>query len=216
MYNIFTKPDDEKFHKVYKNNMAGKEDPFIGVKKGTSKILKTPNCAYIHTKHQIDWLKECGNCEIEFIPWQQLVGYNSIPMVKASPYEPFMREMINMLQGNGKLNQLRQKWSLEEPPCAENEVKPISYQKVIVCFILVLFGMAVSLIILIAEKLLFNQGKKSIFVKHSKPEVLVVSRVTNFIIDLLNQQTIPDDKLIEIIHLAASTIYKREDRNDSA
>ena len=84
MYNIFTKPDDEKFHKVYKNNMAGKEDPFIGVKKGTSKILKAPNCAYIHTKHQIDWLKECGNCEIEFIPWQQLVGYNSMPMVKAS------------------------------------------------------------------------------------------------------------------------------------
>ena len=81
---------------------------------------------------------------------------------KSSPYEPFIKQVILDIYAKGILNKIQQKWSIKEPYCEEAEIKPISFQKVVTCFLLTLCGIALSMITLMVEKIFQWKRKRQL------------------------------------------------------
>ena len=61
------------------------DESFIGRTKGLKKIQTSPNSAYMDKT--IEYSNEYKTCKIEFIPWQQAIGFKTIPLMKSSPYK---------------------------------------------------------------------------------------------------------------------------------
>ena len=191
---MFTNPKNDKYHKVYLNNMN--EDSFIGSRRGLQKILTTSDSAYIHTDYAIYRSPQYKNCQVELIPWQRFKAHASIPLVKSSPLEPFMKEFIFSLYGTGLIRNLQRKWLAIEPECLDSELRPLSPQKVIVGFIWIMFGMVFALLTLMFEKILFKCKKES---KYDITEE-VKGEVENIVNELLKKKMLPDEQMISIIH----------------
>ena len=198
---LFTNPKNDKYHKVYLNNMD--EDSFIGSRKGLQKILTTSDSAYIHTDYAIYRSPQYKKCQVEIIPWQRFKAHASIPLVKSSPLEPFMKEFIFSLYGTGLIRNLQRKWLAIEPECLDSELRPLSPQKVIVGFIWIIFGMLFALLTLMFEKMVFKckKGSKSDITEE------VESEVGNIVDELLKKKMLPDEQMISIIH---NVLKKRE------
>ena len=101
------------------------------------------------------------------------MGSLSIPMTKGLPYEIFMKQIIFEITERGHLYQLRQKWKLPLQDCGElhRSGNPLSGQKLISVFIIVIIGISIALVILFIENLTHSyltnnvNTKKSIKVK---------------------------------------------------
>ena len=171
------------------------EDSFIGTKKGLKKILENDDSAFINAEYHIKHSENYKSCKIELIPWREFIGSLSIPIVKSSPYEPYLREQIIGLYANGIIRSLEQKWSPKAPECLKPKVKEISLQKVIVSFLWILIGTASSLVILIIEKLYFKVVKQNPINK----ERIIEREIENYFEHLLFQRNIPVHRMMEIL-----------------
>ena len=128
------------------------ESSFIGLTSGLQKVMTNSKSAYIHSKEFILSTDAYKTCKIEIIPWQHTLGYNTMLIQKYSPYEPFIKQVILDIYAKGILNKIQQKWSIKEPHCEEAEINPISFQKVVTCFVLIFCGIVLSMITLMMEK----------------------------------------------------------------
>ena len=138
------------------------ESSFIGPSKGLQKVMLNQRSAYVSLTEVIFGSDEYKKCKIELIPWQQRMGYASMLIQKSSPYEPFLKQVVFGLYTKGILNKIQQKWSIKEPYCEEAEIKPISFQKVVTCFLLTLCGIVFSIITLMVEKILQWKRKRQL------------------------------------------------------
>ena len=75
------------------------------------------------------------------------MGVFSIPMTKGLPYEIFMRHLIFQMTERGQINKLLKKWEILKHDCgAIHRVgKPLSWQKLITVFIIVIMGISIAL-----------------------------------------------------------------------
>ena len=171
---------------------------FIGPSKGLQKIMLNSKSAFIHMTEVILASEEYKHCKIELIPWQQRLGYNTIIIQKSSPFEQFMKQVILDLYSKGILSKLQQKWSIKETYCEEPDIKPISAQKVFVCFIWVLCGMVTALIMAILEKCLSKHGSNSKY----PDDIYMAIKVNSFVADIFKHQSCSHEKLIQMIACA--------------
>ena len=76
-------------------------------------------------------------------------------MTKGLPYEIFMKQIIFEITERGHLYQLHQKWELPRHDCGDLHISgnPLSWQKLILVFIIVIIGISSALVILFIEKL---------------------------------------------------------------
>ena len=92
------------------------------------------------------------------------MGSFSIPMTRGLPYEIFMKQIIYEITERGHLYLLRQKWELPNPDCGEFHISgnPLSWQKLISVFIIVIIGISTALVILFIEKLTYLYLKNNV------------------------------------------------------
>ena len=171
------------------------DNSFIGPTKGMQKVMTKSESAYVQAKEAIFGSDEYKNCMIDLIPWQQRIGANAMILQKSSPYEPFMKQVILDLYSSGILKQLQQKWSITDRNCEMADNKPISPQKVFVCFIWILCGMVTSLITLIVERQLVK------FWKNSNPtdKTCMKNKIESFVDDVFIRKSCSDEELIQMI-----------------
>ena len=174
------------------------ESSFIGPSKGLQKVMLNQRSAYVSVTEVILASDEYKHCKIELIPWQQRLGYNTIIIQKSSPFEQFMKQVILDIYSKGILSKLQQKWSIKETYCEEPDIKPISPQKVFICFIWVLCGMVTALIMAIVEKCISKHGSNS---KTSDDKSMAI-KVESFVDDIFKHQSCSEEKLIQMIACA--------------
>ena len=126
-----------------------------------------------------------------------------MPITKSSSFEPFMKEIITDLYTTGLMKRIKQKWLENDRQCEKSDVKPISPQKVITCFIWIICGMTASIFIFIAEKSILSCKKADDNIQSTKEDE-TRTKIRNFVDDLFQQENIPDDRLINMILSAAN------------
>ena len=171
------------------------DNSFIGPTKGMQKVMTKSESAYFQAKEAIFGSDEYKNCMIDLIPWQQRIGANAMILQKSSPYEPFMKQVILDLYSSGILKQLQQKWSITDLNCVMADNKPISPQKVFVCFIWVLCGMVTALITLVFERQLVKLWNDS---RHTD-ESCMKNKIDSFVDDVFIRKSCSDEELIQMI-----------------
>ena len=171
---------------------------FIRPSKGLQKIMLDSKSAYVHMTEVIFASDEYKNCKIELIPWQQRLGYCTMIIQKSSPFEQFIKQVIIDLHSKGILNKLQQKWSIKETYCEEPDIKAISPQKVFVCFIWVLCGMATASITAIVEKCMSKCRSDP----KSPDDKYMAIKVNSFVDDIFKHQSCSKEKLIQMITIA--------------
>ena len=174
------------------------ENSFIGPSKGLQKIMLNSKSALVHMREGIFGSEEYKNCKIELIPWQQTMGYSTMFIQKSSPYEQFMKQVVLDLYSTGILSKLQQKWSIKETYCEEPDIKPISAEKVFICFIWVLCGMVTALITAIVEKCISKHRRDS---KCTDDKSMAI-KVKSFVDDIFKHQSCSKEKLIQMITTA--------------
>ena len=95
------------------------------------------------------------------------MGVFSIPMTKGLPYEIFMRHLIFQMTERGQINKLLKKWEILKHDCgAIHRIgKPLSWQKLITVFIIVIMGISIALVTLFIEKIyhIYQQNTNPIY-----------------------------------------------------
>ena len=83
----------------------------------------------------------------------------------------FMKKVITEISEKGQLNKLQQQWITPHPYCGEldENVTPLSLQKLLSLFIICIFGISIALVTLFIEKIFTslqvnvkNQSQESI------------------------------------------------------
>ena len=136
------------------------ESSFTGTSKGISMVLGESTSGFMNVEDLIMDTKAYQECKIEPIPWRQTLGYVSMAVSKDSPFKEFMNSVILDIIQSGILEQSQTKWAIKKADC-QPEVKPISFQKVILSFTGISVGMIFALIMLIVEKKFRNIYKKN-------------------------------------------------------
>ena len=146
---LFQDPKSPKYHELYKNNMN--EDSFVKLNKGLDAVVHNPKSAMMYWIELMKASSQYQDCRIKLIPWKQPLGSMSVGLQKLSPYEPFMKQVIMDIYAKGILKKLQQKYSLTPPQCETKDIKPISLEKIVVCFVWIVFGIMASMITLVLE-----------------------------------------------------------------
>ena len=83
------------------------------------------------------------------------MGSYSIPLTKGLPYDIFMRQIIFEITERGQLYHLQKKWQISKPDCGllYRSGSPLSWQKVISVFVIIIMGISIALVLLIIEKM---------------------------------------------------------------
>ena len=101
--------------------------------------------------------------------WTKKLGSTGIALTKGLPYRIFMKQIIYEIIERGQLHQLLKKWKIPQSQCNSKQStgKPLSLEKLISAFMIVLFGMICALLLLFIEKLLQIYNVKSKQMKHT-------------------------------------------------
>ena len=79
------------------------------------------------------------------------------------PYGRFMKQFIWDIIANKRINDVKRKWSINEPNCNnETSVKAISYSKIFTCFICLIFGLVLAMVILMVERALWKPKQSQV------------------------------------------------------
>ena len=74
-------------------------------------------------------------------------------MTKGSPYKKFIDGVILKMSESGKLNNILQRWKIEEPDCSPliTTGKPLDFRKLISIFFIIGLGVLMAIIVLLFE-----------------------------------------------------------------
>ena len=131
---------------------------------------------------------EFSNCKVKEV-WRQPFGYVSIAINEALPYGRFMKQFIWDIIANKRINDVKRKWSINEPNCNnETSVKAISYSKIFTCFIFLIFGLVLAMVILMVEKT-FWKPKQSQITDKALDEIKTHYERIHYLIKLIPNQS---------------------------
>ena len=84
-------------------------------------------------------------------------------MTKGSPYKKFIDGVILKMSESGKLNNILQRWKIEEPDCSPliTTGKPLDFRKLISIFFIIGLGVLFAMIVLLFENFQHNILKKN-------------------------------------------------------
>ena len=84
-------------------------------------------------------------------------------MTKGSPYKKFIDGVILKMFESGKLNNILQRWKIEEPDCSPliTTGKPLDFTKLISIFFIIGLGVLLAMIVLLFENFQHNILKKN-------------------------------------------------------
>ena len=127
------------------------ENSFVKLGEGLDTVVHDPNSAMMYWVELLKASSQYQDCRIKFIPWNQPLGSMSVGLQMLSPYEPFMKQVVMDIYANGILKKLQQKHSVTPPQCETKDIKPISLEKIVVCFVWIAFGTIVAIITMVLE-----------------------------------------------------------------
>ena len=130
--------------------------------------------------------------------WKQTFGYKSIAVTKRSVYGIFMKQVIYEMIERGQLHQLTKKWKTRKQNCFSivQKGKPLSLQKLITPFTLILLGFSLALIISFLEKNWPNKYKNQLSARAKAIQVIKSFFINDS--DVTIQPNKNNDKLITI------------------
>ena len=84
-------------------------------------------------------------------------------MTKGSPYKKFIDGVILKMFESGMLNNILQRWKIEEPDCSPliRTGKPLNFKKLISIFFIIGLGVLLAMIVLLFENFQHNILKKN-------------------------------------------------------
>ena len=84
-------------------------------------------------------------------------------MTKGSPYKKFIDGVILKMFESGMLNNILQRWKIEEPDCSPliRTGKPLNFKKLISIFFIIGLGVLLAMIVLLFENFQHNIKKKN-------------------------------------------------------
>ena len=152
-------PPSTGFGKVYSNNMD--ETSYVG-KKEVELTLANTQTAFFDTTGGIRTLPEYLNCQLEEV-WTYKMGGFAIPHWRGLPYAKFMRQMIKEVINKGQLARIKAKWKVSKPDCSPvlRQGKPLTFEKLVLPFIIVGLACILALISLLFEILFHKISSKS-------------------------------------------------------
>ena len=83
-------------------------------------------------------------------------------MTKSTPYKKFIDGAILKMFQSGKLNNILQRWKIEEPDCSPliTSGKPLDFTKLISIFFIIILGVLLAIIMVLFENFQNNLFKK--------------------------------------------------------
>ena len=83
-------------------------------------------------------------------------------MTKGSPYKKFIDGVILKMFESGMLNNILQRWKIEEPDCSPliTSGKPLDFTKLISIFFIIILGVLLAIIMVLFENFQNNLFKK--------------------------------------------------------
>ena len=83
-------------------------------------------------------------------------------MTKGSPYKKFIDGVILKMFESGMLNNILQRWKIEEPDCSPliTSGKPLDFTKLISIFFIIILGVLLAIIMVLFENFQNNSFKK--------------------------------------------------------
>ena len=138
------------WNNIYENHMD--EESFMPIAEATNKILKSdqPLTQYSEIESLYYNTKQC---EIKTM-WKSLYkDPASMAFQKGSPMVPFFKHAYNKLRQTGTLTRIKQKWEKKEISgnCGSNQLRPISFNKIVSLIVLLLLGMSIAFLISVIE-----------------------------------------------------------------
>ena len=116
-------------------------------------------------------------------------------MTKGSPYKKFIDGVILKMFESGMLNNILQRWKIEEPDCSPliRTGKPLNFKKLISIFFIIGLGVLLAMIVLLFENFQHNILKKN--------------NVRN---DLISEKDFVNLKIEEMVNLHDAMKIKQE------
>ena len=152
---------DDKYNEVLMRNLNEKSY-MKSVQEGISLMLATPETAYLNTRLYVLSSNEFSSCKIKEV-WKQPFGYVSIAINEDLPYGRFMKQFIWDIIANKRINDVKRRWSINEPNCNnDTSVKAISYSKIFTCFICLISGLVLAMVILMVELAFWKPNQSQI------------------------------------------------------
>ena len=119
------------------------------------------------------------------------MGDIGFPISQGSPYRVFLEQAIKDITERGKLERLQKKWMKPKPDCSPVLVsgKALDFKKMAGPFMVFLFGLVISIFVMVVEKIIGDVKK----INHSTKETVrfsnswIFGRIKNDIIkDITN------------------------------
>ena len=87
--------------------------------------------------------------------WKETTGRTTFGLVKNSPYSMFFQKSLLKLNENGKLYKIAKRWESMRPNCNPlvRKGNPLSLEKLISIFMILLLGIICALIVMLIEQL---------------------------------------------------------------
>ena len=178
---------DDKYNEVLMRNLNEKSY-MKSVQEGISLMLATPETAYLNTRLYVLSSNEFSSCKIKEV-WKQPFGYVSIAINEDLPYGRFMKQFIWDIIANKRINDVKRRWSINEPNCNnDTSVKAISYSKIFTCFICLISGLVLAMVILMVE-LAFWKPKQSQITDKALDEIKTHYERIHYLIKLIPNQS---------------------------
>lgn len=116
------------------------------------------------------------------------MGDIGFPISQGSPYRIFLEQAIKDITERGKLERLQKKWMKPKPDCGPVLVsgKALDFKKMAGPFMVFLFGLVISIFVMVVEKIIGDVKK----INHSTKETVrfsnswILGRIKNDIINL--------------------------------
>ena len=90
--------------------------------------------------------------------WKQNAGDTAIAMTKNLPYKKFIDQAILKMFESGMLNNILQRWKIEEPDCSPliTSGNPLDFTKLISIFFIIILGVLLAIIMVLFENFQHN------------------------------------------------------------
>ena len=122
-------------------------------------------------------------------------------MTKRSPYSIFMKQIIYEITERGQLHQLQKKWEVPKQQCHSKgkKGKPLSIEKLTSALMISLFGIIISFMVLLIEKIFHAKSSNSKHMKHvtiKEANRIKLKRFFNkFDQNLKNEEVFPENEM---------------------
>ena len=132
----------------------------------------------------------------------------SFGLPKNSPYKVFMNRILLKMDVTGQLHQLNQKWKIDEPNCQPliRKGNPLSFEKLVSLFLILVIGVFCSLIVMIYEKCSFSKKEKSNLISEKEASRKKCGIIFKEMKDCLAKGDWPDSELMKLFNEASEKI----------